>query len=342
MLFLTVIFLIVALMVATDFIKTRYKTVLFIGLGFFLFIVAAFRPSTIDRDYLSYVRLFDENMRVGEAFIEPSFLLITNFIHRFLFSKVIFLFIFYAGFAVSIKFIAIKQLSHFWFLSALLYVSYSFLLHDLTQIRAGVSVGVVLLCIKPLYERKGIRFLLLAFLAIFFHFSAILLLFLWFLDPTKINTKLYAASIFISYIIFFSSSVILTNVINYLPEGILINKIARYQYDNGAILNVFNSWQMMRCVLCLIFLWKIDIINEKNKYGILLTKIYVLATVAFVLLASNPTFAGRVSDLFSIIDIVLVPCLVYIIKPKMAGIVSVILIAFLYLVLNLYYNKIIF
>ncbi|MEJ7587419.1 MAG: EpsG family protein [Ferruginibacter sp.] len=340
MFFLTFIFIMLSLLVVLDFIKLKYKQVIFIFTGLFLFAVAAFRPPALDRDYNSYIRLFNMNLVLGQAFVEPSFILLSNIIHHYLFGNPAFLFAIYAGIAVTCKFIAIRQLSDYAFLSILIYFSYSFILHDITQIRAGVSVGFVLLAIRPLYQRQGFKFLFFALLAIFFHYSALLVLPLWFLAPGQINTRLYAAIIFISYGVFFFSDLVLTNIINYLPQGILLNKIASYESDNNTALNIFNSWQIMRCLLCFLFLWKIKIIQEQNPYSVLFLKIYVIATAAFVLLATNPTFAGRISDLFSIIDIVMLPSLLYIIKPAWVAVSVVILVCFLYLVLNVFYNRI--
>ena len=342
MIFLTAIFFGLSIISILDFVNTRYKNLIYTLIGITLFCIAVLRPPAIDRDYTNYVRLFNLNLTLNQYLIEPSFVLISLLIHKLLSGNSFFLFCIYALIGVSIKLIAIKRLSRYCFLSLLFYFSYSFIIHEITQIRAGVSAGFILLCIPSLYERKGLKFLLFAFLAIFFHYSAVMVLFLWFLNPDKINTTFYRFLIISSYLIFFfTKTFFFTDILNFFPEWILINKFIKYESENGQVMNVFNLWQILRCILCFIFLSKIDLIRQNNKYGIVVLKIYIWATISFVLLASNPTIAGRISDLFSIVDIIMLPCLMSIISPRIAAIGVLILISFSYLVLNLFFNKII-
>ena len=340
MVFLTCIFFALTLLITLEFVEIRYRNLIFFSAGILLFCIAAFRPPMLDKDYASYLQMFESNLTFGQVIIEPSFILISTIVHNYFFSLPFVLFFFYAAIAVTVKLVAIQQLSGFKFLSLLVYFSYSFLLNDMTQIRAGVSVGFILLSLRPLYERKAIPFLIFALMAFFFHYSAIVVFFIWFLSPNKINTKIYAISLFVAYGISIFSNAILSGFVDLLPDGVLLNKLIRYEYENGTPLNIFNAWQLMRCLLCFIFLWKIELIWEQNRYAILLVKLYVMATLAFVLLASNPTFAGRISDLFSVVDIVMLPCLLYIIKPKQLGALLVIIIAMLYFILNVFYNSI--
>ena len=93
----------------------------------------------------------------------------------------IYLFLLFAILGVSFKLIAIKQLTELWFLSLILYLSNFFILHEMTQIRAGVASAFLLLCVKPIYDRDLKRFLLFAVLGFLFHYSAIVILPLWFL-----------------------------------------------------------------------------------------------------------------------------------------------------------------
>lgn len=318
---------------------------LYISFGVLLVFILAFRGEGVDRDYGNYENIFflnsDQNSGSWSILIEPSFILISKLIQTFFNNNVIVLFVIYAFLGVSIKMYAIKQLSQFWALSLLLYLSYSFTLHDMTQIRAGVASGFILLCIKPLYERKLVNFLALSICATLFHYSAIIVLFLWFLNPQKINVKIYGLIIILAYLFYLFSSIYISEILKYIPISLLQNKILAYEYDNEGSLNVFNVWQIMRILLSFLFLWNIKQIQEKNKYGILLLKLYIFSTSSYVLLAANPSFAGRISDLFAISDIVMVPCILYFIKPNSLAKIIVISIAFSYLFLNLFFNKII-
>jgi hypothetical protein len=198
-----------------------------------------------------------------------------------------------------------------------------------------------MLSIKPLCERKLLIFLIVSILATLFHYTAIIMIFLWFLNPKKINTQFYVLLIIASYLINQFSSMNISEIQKYIQITAIQNKLLAYEYAYKSTINVFNLWQIMRTVLSFLFLWKSNLIQENNKYGILLIKLYILTTCTFVILAANPTFAVRISDLLAITDIILIPCIIYIIKPEFIAKLIVAGIGFTYLFLNLFYNKII-
>lgn len=341
MIVLTIVFFVFVLLVTFDFVTSRYKEVAYWGACVFLILLAGLRPAEIDRDYISYVRMFKNDLFVDNILIEPSFKLIAYTLKMFSINAPVFLFLVYAILGVITKFVAIRQLSAYWFLSVLVFYCYIFILQDMTQIRAAVSVGFLLLSIKPLYDRRALPFFLFSLMAFLFHYSAVVAFFLWFLKPNKINVWVYAALLPIAYIIYFFTGFLATNWLNLIPAGAVASKAARYELATGLGLNVINSWQLIRVALCLFFLFNIDKLVAANKYAILFVKIYFLATVSFVALSSNPAVATRISDLFAVIDIVLLPCIAAVIRPRFAAIIIVVLIAFSYLALNLYFNKII-
>ena len=197
------------------------KTIVFICLAIVLITIAAFRGEGVDRDYSNYVSYFHEQ---DFLFVEPSFVLISIIIHFIVGPYPIFLFIFFAILGVSLKFIAIKQLTELWFLSLVIYISYFFILQDLTQIRAGVATSFLLLCIKPIKERNWKKFLLFSFLAFSFHYSALLIFPLWFLGG-KSGRKWLFFSIPISYLVYFSG----INLITMIPVPFIQDKIQNCQ-----------------------------------------------------------------------------------------------------------------
>ena len=202
-----------------------FLKILFIFIGILLFFISGFRAVGIDRDYYNYINLYEENKDSWSFLIEPSFILISKFVKTCFNSNVTFLFVLFALIGVSTKMYAIKQLSEFWSLSLLLYISYSFILQDMTQIRVGVAAGFILLSIEPLYERKFWKFLIFSICAILFHYTALIIILLWFLNPTKINVKLYGLIIILVYLINLTSSFYISELLQYIPILPLQNKI---------------------------------------------------------------------------------------------------------------------
>ena len=315
-----------------------YKICIFVFLGLILVFIAGLRKEGVDRDYSNYKDVFDGNTL--DVFAEPTFLFISWFVKSYFYNNVIYLFLIYAFLGVFTKFLAIKQLTEFWFFSILLYISYSYSLHELTQIRVGVAVGMLLLAIKPLYDRNLIKFIVLGFLAVLFHYSIFFIFFLWFMSATKINVKYYFCLVIGSCLVGLLFKNYFSSIFEIFAFGPLESKVLSYQFENNTVLNVFNVWQLLRFGLILLFLYKIDLLQKNNCYSVLLVKIYILSSCTFFLFSFNPTFAGRISDMLGIVDIILIPFLIYIFNPSAFGKISLLLIGFSYLFLNLFFNKI--
>ena len=107
--------------------------------------------------------------------VEPTFTLISSLVKAVCPWPVL-LFVIYASIGVTCKIFAIKRLTSLLFLSLVIYISNVYLLHDMTQIRAGVASGIFLLAIRPLAEHKIFRYTALILLAALFHYSSLLLL----------------------------------------------------------------------------------------------------------------------------------------------------------------------
>lgn len=342
MMIIILIALFLAIAVSSFFLTDNHSQAqyFYFTIGVILLFVVALRGEGVDRDYLNYKDEFLSNNEIP-FILEPSFIFLKWVVRTYLNSNIFIFFLAYAILGIGLKIYAIKQLSKHLLASLLIYLSNSFILHDMTQIRAGVAVGFFLLTIKPLQERNGLKFIIFISLAISFHFSAIILVLAWFLNPNKINIKTYLIAIFASYFLSVYSSNVVSKIFDLMPEGPLQMKLSAYEDDNEGILNVYNVWQLMRCGLSILFLLKIDFLKSRSEYAILLVKIYVISACSFVILSNNPAFAGRTSDMFAIVDIIIIPCLITLITPKIASKFIVIFIGLSYLILNLFYNKII-
>jgi hypothetical protein len=303
-----------------------------------LFLIAAFRGEKVDRDYSIYIQQFNIYKDTWNGNYEPTFKIISRLVKSVFDSNFSVLIIIYAVFGISTKVLAIKQLSEFWILSLLIYISYLFTLHEMTQIRAGVSAGFMMLSIKPLYERRIFRFLLFVCIAISFHYSAFISIFFWFLNAKKINKYFYLSLIPASYVIHFLTLIDSEFILKFLSNGPILKKFLAYQFLNNDYINVFNSWQILKILIAFILIFNIDEILAKNRYSIILIKLYIFSICSYVFFAFNPAFATRLSDLFSISEIILIPCILYFVKPEIYAKFIVIFIGFAYLFLNLFYN----
>ncbi|WP_297095251.1 EpsG family protein [uncultured Draconibacterium sp.] len=266
-------------------------------------------------DYSNYQRSFNYG---ASSRIEPTFLLFTS-ITKFIGSGVIILYLLYSIIAVPIKLKAIKELSPYFAYSLILYVAYFFLLHEVTQIRASVAVAFFLFSIKPLYDRSFKQFIFLTFCAVLFHYSAFMLIPLWFIKPQKLNKAFYLVLIPISYIIA-GSGLSLTYLISFvpIPEIQILLEHHSYAMEQGIgdKINIYNLLQLFRCIICGILILLSDKIVVKNKYAFILLKLYTISVVTVVLFHDLPVVSFRISEFLGVVEVLVLPFLLYFFKQK--------------------------
>ncbi len=297
--------------------------------------LAAFRPPGVDRDYLQYVFLLHEE----RPFMEPTFNLISFTVNSLFSDTALPLFLTYAIIGVTFKIVAIKKISDYWLLSVVIYISYCFTLQELTQIRVGAAIGFILLAVPSLYERNLVKFLSLITIATLFHYSAVIMSILWFIKPEKINKWFYLILLVGSYMTVKYIEVGIVYIFSFFPE-VFQARALNYDNDFGGELNIFNTWQLMRCGISIVFLIYANKLFSYNKYAILLVKFYVTGTAMYVLLSSNAAFSTRFSDIFFAFDILALPLLVHLFRYAPIGKFLVIVISSTYVFMNLYYNQI--
>ena len=316
-----------------------YKTILFFALGLVLILIAGFRSEEVVRDYVNYVTYFhDQDFLV----VEPAFVVISKIIYSLIGPYPIYLFLSFAILGVSFKLIAIKQLTELWFLSLVIYLSNFFILHEMTQIRAGIASAFLLLCVKPIYERDLKRFLLFALLGFLFHYSAIVILPLWFLG-IKTRKKVLALSLPIGYLVYF----LRINLITTIPISVIQTKISMYQTlmelgnEESILINVFNFVFLAKILIFYFLLSKYNLLLSNNKYTPILMKIYCISLMSYLVLAVLPPIATRINELLAVVDIILIPFIYYAFKPAWFSKSLIVFIGMCFLLINLFYIKLI-
>lgn len=316
-----------------------YKIIIFFGLGIILVFAAALREIGVDRDSVLYEEMFNN---YDVSMVEPSFRLISDFIHTYLESNIIYLFFLYAIFGVFTKLFAITELTKLWFLSLVIYLSNFFIIQELTTIRAGVASGFLMLCIKPIYDRDWKRFLLFVIIAIFFHYSALVILPLWFLGNVP-RKQWLLMSIPVGYLIYFSG----INLVGVIPIPGVQEKLEMYKQlqelgdEKSTTINVFNLLFLARIVIFYFLLWKYELIVSNNKYFPLLMKIYCLGLVVFLVFSTMPVVAFRINELFIVVEIILIPLLFYAFTPRVFSKTIIDFIGLCLFLIVLFYNKLI-
>ena len=133
----------------------------------------------------------------------------------------------------------------------------------------------------------------------------------------------------------------ISDLMQYIPIEGLQNLWMMYEHTLGDEVNIFNAVQLGRVTICLLLLYFIDRISIYNKYAILLVKIYAISIAALVLFSSVPVIAFRVSELYQVVEVVLIPMAVYAINGYVFfKRTLVIIVGLAFLLMNTFYLEI--
>jgi hypothetical protein len=302
----------------------------------------------IDRDSVNYLEFFNSfetpveyfNNLDKNLFYEPLYYLIPSTLRHTFGLTTIWTFLIIALIAITLKIYAISKLTDLALLSMLVYFSHFFILHEMTQIRAGVASAIILLCIPEIERRNLIIFLLLILMAALFHYSVVIFIPFYFLSSTQLNKKLYLALLYFPYIMYAFQINIFT-ILNQLHLGVISEKLQLYNnlFEKGddSAINVFNVLFIIQLIICTVFIVKSDLLHEHNKYALLLIKMYAISASFFVLFSAIPIIAFRLSELLQIVQIILLPFLLYLIRPHYIALYAVVAFALMILTFDLFY-----
>lgn len=331
-------YLIYFLLVYLSYYKFKQEKIIIYGVGLFLILVAGFRGD-IAMDYTVYEDYYRSIINTSFIDVEYSFRLITYAVH-YLFNNVIYLFVIYSIIGVIVKFYALKRITEFFFLSVLLYFSHYFILGEMVQIRIGASYGFILWSIIYIKDKELIKFLSVSLFAIFFHYSAIVVLPFYFINSKRVQ-NVYFFIIPLAYILYFVNISII-DILGFVDFKVISEKYVKYKLKASVEdINVFNAWQLGRIVLSGLFLWKWKLIRDKTEYGVIMIKFYILSCFSLAALSKFPTFGFRVSDIFGIVEIIIIPYIFYLFKKEQKPIINIIIyfVAFIFLSVTIFYNN---
>ncbi len=315
---------------------------LLMALAIVLTLYVAFRPEGIDKDYNAYLGYFRNSTGVSASLTEPTFKMI-NGIARALQAPIL-LFVIYAFLAVPLKIYAIKRLSPYWYLSIMLWVTHLFIIQEMTQIRVAVASGVFLFALPFLAEGKKMKYLLLAVVALFFHYSALVLLPLA-IFGNKDLSRFFRCILVVVPILIYAFPFAGMDLLKLIPIPLLQQKLQMYEelkiYEGGmwADINIYNALALIRLATYYILLWKYDYLKDKYPYMPILLKVFCYSICMYVGLSFLPPVAMRIEELIAIIDCVTFPFLAVLLRPHWLGRLLVVLYAICVLVANIFLYK---
>lgn len=311
-------------------IKTnRWIPLLIMGVGLVLIAGLKGRGVSVDekyyREFYEHTLLFPMLFRNPVLFFsvdraEPLFFVISSLCKTFLpasigYQSVIFIF---ALLAVSIKLKCIDDYTEFAFLTLFLYISHTFFIQEIIQIRAGLATAIAFYSFRHIIDRNFPKFTLIMLVAIFFHYSAILFFPFYFVSTKKINPWLYVAIVAVPYLMLVSGWDCLS-LLKKFDLGVYSDKLEHYEKDqvyHVHTIDRFNMTLLAQLLISGVLLFFRKELAEKTPYGILFLKINLVSIAMFYLCFPVPVFAFRVWGMMNIVQIFLFPYLAYFIRPR--------------------------
>ena len=319
----------------------KYKYVLYLAVGIIFIILAGTRPVGFDNDSEHYEIYYNNYSASYVAeYVETSFLVLSS-IFNSITSDVHIIFFFYAILGISLKMHAIKKLSPIWFTPLLIYFGNYYVLHDLTKIRAGIVSGLFLCSIPLIAEGKRLKAALIILFGSIFHASALALLPAVFVSNKDMDKKwriIWGCLLPLGYIIYFFGGSHLGDI----PIPYIGDKLASYQNlrDKGIIgsnINVFNAVFLVKCFAYIYLLVFYDTVRKFNKYFPILIRLMGISIILFLSLAFMPVLAFRISELYGIVEIIVLSCIYYTINPTVLGKSVVAIIGMVTFLINAFY-----
>jgi len=279
-----------------------------------LILIAGLRPIGFDRDSLQYLQMYNNFSNFADAdylTTEPTFLII-SYISKTMsiygFRTLLFI---YATIGIILNVVAIKKMTTAPFLALMCFVLLFFPLHTMTQIRVGVACALFLLSIPDLADGKKTGFFLKAGIAVFFHYSALLLFLTYFIDPESLKEKFYLALPIIGLIFSSFHEFLLAklNVVVSLLPVVFAYKIQMYltvlQNDDSSAINLFSISYLG--MLAVYYFAVLNIKKFNGEFDIILIKLLGWSIFIYYSMSFLPVIAVRVSEIFSVVMIIILP-----------------------------------
>lgn len=348
--------LLFCLLVFLSFNEQYLRYSRFLEFRIFVFIVllvfVSARPLGSDKDSISYFLSFS---RVNDPldyfinytqwmFFDPMYYLIPSVMKTYVSDThfVLLAFMVYALLGLSVKLLAIQRLSGFFFLSLVVYYSNFFFLHEMTQIRVGVSTAIFLFALPYLKQKRYAAYVGLILISLLFHYSSFLFFVPLFLHADSLNKKLiYAAMCLIILLTVIPTDFILP-YLKIDTEDALVksnNYIENAELGLAGGANKFNLLFLLSYVQLAFSIYFSDKIYEHNAYVYLLIKLQIFGLLLFQIFAPVSGFAFRFSEIFLCTQVVTTTYFVYLFQKRWLGYALVIVISAGYLSFNLFYSK---
>lgn len=223
---------------------------------------------------------------------------------------------FIAGLSLFFLYKDLRKYSLFPLIGLCAYIARFFIGRNLVQIRSGLAYLIVLWGIKYVQEKKLMKYLLVVWIASWFHTSAwIALPFYFFSNWVNINKKIVLIGLGVAFIIggFFQGpvSAFVTdnandlNVVTY-TQGIYVEQAK----------GLANPMIYFQCFLLLTYTYLEKSLEPITEYYRIIRDGYFYSTLILICFCSFTALSGRTSTMFATLEFSIIPSLIFLFNKK--------------------------
>ncbi len=292
------------------------ETWFYIAVFLALTVIAGVRGPGVDRDYDVYSRLYERAQPVRTYIENPTaaptdigFTLVMSVFRHWLQAPFYLFTTGIAALSVGLKIRAFRLLSANPPFAVLLYVATYFMLHEMTQIRAGLASGFLLMGLYWYTRGYRLRPVLLTILASTIHVSSLMFLVIFFLKRDRTRHQIYLLLVLIAVGLGIASLPLARTVASqafgrFIPRiGTYLEQLSRGQRTD---INLFGPLVLVRAAIAAWAILTVQRISTKNSARHVMTKLYALSIAFFFLMSDFPVVAYRGREILAIAEPVLV------------------------------------
>lgn len=113
--------------------------------------------------------------------------------------------------------------------------------------------------------------------------------------------------------------------------------------DNGVVdtesVNLLSVKYLAKLLVYYFVLWKYDILQKRTPYLAFWMKAYACSLLSYAVLSFIPTFAFRISEVLGVVEVAIIPFLIYTVRPQAVGRAFVSIYCLALLLYNVFINE---
>lgn len=341
---IAVIFTITVFLAFIEDYLDEAKKLIILGAYILLMVVLASTKSIEHTaDAIGYEEMFKNNDDMLIEFVtEPTYIYLSRIVMA-CGGTVVTMFVIYALISIPAKMVVLYKFTPYIFTALIVYIPVYFTLHDLIQIRAAAAAMFMLATMLALVKKRYILVAVLFVCGVLFHYSAVAYLPLLLIGNRRLN-KTWRIVIGCMFPVAFAMYVLKMDLFSFIPSALTYGKLDFYKEasDKGewdAIWlydNIYYIAKVLMLYLCLIYY---DYLADRIPHFPLFLNVFAASIIFLASMATIPVVAGRISDMFAIVDCIVFTFSIYLCSPRYLARICVTLAALWMMVHNIIYTE---